>query len=362
MCRPRRFADTISPVTNVRTGSRQEWLWLAGSFVAIAALVILYAHVLFLTNHTIVALSLLLIVFTVAMNSTVRVAIAASVSASISFNFFFLPPTGTLAIADPQNWFALFTLLVVSVVVSRLSAEVRTRAQDALRSELLASLSHDLRTRLTAVTVAAANLDSSGLCENERQAQIDVIRTEVGRLNRLFENIVDLAKIEARGISPEPEWVQPGEIVQNVRHALGRQLADHPIAADADERAVVRVDPRLVSAALSHLVENAAQYSREGTPIEIRGWVEASELRLSVRDRGPGLAPGDLARVFDRFYRGQSGQNRFGSGMGLAITKGLVTAQRGRVWAENHAGGGAVFTLAIPVEARSLAREEGDEA
>src|SRR6185503_11885013 len=106
---------------------------------------------------------------------------------------------------------------------------------------------HDLRTRLTAVTVASANLDSPALSASERQIQIDVIRSEVGRLNRLFENIVDMAQIEAHGISPVPEWVQPGEIVHNVCHALGHQLMRHPLSVDADERAVVRVDPRLVS-------------------------------------------------------------------------------------------------------------------
>jgi two-component system sensor histidine kinase KdpD len=493
---------------------------LAASLGAVAGLVWLYVGWLGLRNPTIAALTFLLVVFVAAAQSTLRVAIATSCVAVTCFNYFFLPPYGTLTIADPQNWVALFTLLVASVLVSRLSAQVRARAQDALarrdelarlfdltrdilltsetqdpiaavarhaarrfgfsrvsiftahaagwvghhssdrraeiadavldgvlqrarktlefdaqqrtyagaeqvrtvdgdlvwlvplrfgtaaigllvlqdsaveagtrdaiagvlaiaierlqlleergeaeivrrgaelRSALLASLSHDLRTPLTAVTVASNNLHAGQLSEQEKHEQVDLIRAEVDRLNRLFANIVEMARIETHAITAELDWVQPSEIIETARQQVGPPLDRHPLLVSVDENVVVKIDPRLTSTAVSHLLENAAQYSPEGSPIEVRVRVEADELRIAVRDRGPGLASSDLDHVFDRFYRGSSGQQRFGTGMGLAITRGLVAAERGRVWAENHPAGGARFTLAIPVDMRALATTE----
>ena len=482
-----------------------------------------FTHLLDVNNPTIAALSFLLIVFAVAAGSTLRAAIATSLVATACLNYFFLPPTGTFTVADPQNWVALFTLLVASVLIGRLSSQVRSRAQEAiarrdelarlfdltrdilltteapdpiaavaghigrrfrlsrvsifrhrdgdwtehhadgrrleidepsldavlsgaqatlefdarerayagtsqartrdgalvwlvplrlgtstvgilavqdesieagtrdaiagivaiaierqqllderkeaelvrrsaeLRSALLASLSHDLRTPLTAVTVASNNLDAASLSEPERRDQVDIIRTEVARLNRLFENIVDMARIDTHAITAEPQWVQPAEIIETARHHVGRQLATHPVALDVDEALAVRVDPRLTSSAVAHLLENAAQYSKDGTPIEVRVWLESGEIRIAVRDHGGGIAAADLGRLFDRFYRGVSGQHRFGTGMGLAIARGLLGAQGGRVWAENHPDGGALFTVAVPADARPIVSVDEEE-
>jgi two-component system sensor histidine kinase KdpD len=259
---------------------------------------------------------------------------------------------------------AIAGVIVIAIERQRLleereEAEIVRRGAE-LRSALLASLSHDLRTPLTAVTVASNNLRDAQLSERQKREQVALIRTEVDRLNRLFANVVELARIETRAITAELDWVQPSEIVEAARQQVGPPLDRHPVVVIVDERVVVKIDPRLTSTALSHLLENAAQYSPEGSPIEVRVWPEGDELRIAVRDRGPGLAPTDLGQVFDRFYRGSSGQHRFGTGMGLAITRGLVAAERGRVWAENDPAGGARFTIGIPVETRALAT--ADEA
>jgi two-component system sensor histidine kinase KdpD len=112
---------------------------------------------------------------------------------------------------------------------------------------------------------------------------------------------------------------------------------------------VLRIDPRLTSTALAHLLENAAQYSPAGSAVDIVTSVDSGEARFEVRDRGRGIAPEERARLFDRFYRGlESVRHPFGSGLGLAITRGLLVAQGGRVWADNHPEGGAVFTIAVP--------------
>jgi two-component system sensor histidine kinase KdpD len=169
-----------------------------------------------------------------------------------------------------------------------------------------------------------------------------------------------MARIEANAVSAEPQWVPAAEIIRaassHVEHALGA----HPLVVTSDDDTVVRTDPRLVSASLAHLLENAAQYSPPDSPVDVAATVNQGELRFSVRDRGKGIPPAERDRVFDRLYRGIAGQSRFGTGMGLAIARGLMAAAGGRVWAESHPDGGAIFTLAVPAETRRSASVERD--
>jgi signal transduction histidine kinase len=125
---------------------------------------------------------------------------------------------------------------------------------------------------------------------------------------------------------------------------------------DAPSDAEVEVDPRLASAALAHLLENAAQYSARAAPITVKASAGAGGFEVSVIDNGPGLDPGELDHLFERFYRGRMArQSSFGTGMGLAITRGLLAAVGGRVWAENAPGAGARFTIVIPGATRAAA-------
>jgi two-component system sensor histidine kinase KdpD len=141
-------------------------------------------------------------------------------------------------------------------------------------------------------------------------------------------------------------------------------IADHYLDIDAGgEQTLVRLDPRLTSAALAHVVENAGQYSPRGSVITVAAALAAGELRFTVRDRGEGIAANDLDHLFERFYRAaRAREQRFGTGMGLAITRGLLAAEGGRVSAENHPDGGAVFTMAVPVETRSAGILEEERA
>jgi two-component system sensor histidine kinase KdpD len=124
------------------------------------------------------------------------------------------------------------------------------------------------------------------------------------------------------------------------------------VAVNGD--ALVRLDPRLTSAALAHLLENAAQYSPPGRPILVQARIEGEGLHVSVTDHGPGLDPGELDHLFERFYRGRSAKHAtYGTGMGLSITRGLLAAAGGRVWAENMPGAGARFTMLVPGRVRA---------
>jgi two-component system, OmpR family, sensor histidine kinase KdpD len=232
----------------------------------------------------------------------------------------------------------------------------RVRQGAELKTALLASLGHDLKTPLTAITVATGNLRAAGTSDELRRDQLDVIESEVARLNRLFQNIVDMARIESGAIDAQRERVHPADIVDAAIQQVQHALKDHPLELDVDTPGSVQVDPRLTSAALAHLLENAGQYAPAGTPITIRATLDEAGLTLSVRDHGPGIAPQDLEHLFEQFFRGAGAQHRsFGTGMGLAITRGLLAAEGGRAWAENHPDGGACFTLNIPTPVQQAA-------
>jgi two-component system sensor histidine kinase KdpD len=236
---------------------------------------------------------------------------------------------------------------------SRKAADIAKKSEE-LKSALLASLGHDLRTPLTAIRVAASNLQASWLVEADRREQTDIVLTEVERLTRLFEDILDMARIDAGAVATEPQWVLPSQIVDTARDNIGRALQQHRLEVRGESDVLVRIDPRLTTAALVQLLENAVRYSPDDSAIDLSTRVSDGELLITVRDRGPGVATQDLPRLFDRFYRGVVARGISGTGMGLSIARGLLAVEHGRVWAENCPDGGAQFTIAVPVESRAL--------
>jgi two-component system sensor histidine kinase KdpD len=227
------------------------------------------------------------------------------------------------------------------------------RQSEALKSALLASLGHDLRTPLTAIRVAASNLQASWPDERERREQSDLILTEVDRLTRLFQNILEMARIDAGAVTREMRWVSPSEIIEAARSRVEPALRGRAVEVSSDADRLVLLDPRLTAAALAQLLENASQYSPAGSPIDVRAQVAADGLTIAVRDCGPGIPDTDLPHVFERFYRGANVRDRrSGTGMGLAIAKGVLAVEQGTISAENCAGGGVCFTIAVPAEVR----------
>ncbi len=248
-----------------------------------------------------------------------------------------------------------------SIAIERVQFLAERDAADHIRQKadlaamLLASLSHDLRTPLTAIRVALENLRDD-LPADARRVQTRAAITELDRLTRLFQDILDMARIDAAAIRVDRQWVAAADVVDaavaHVRHAL----QGHALRVDADADMAVEVDPRLASVALSHLLENAALYSPADREILVDARVERDGLHVSVTDHGPGLDPGELDHLFERFYRGRAArQATFGTGMGLSITRGLLAAAGGRVWAENVPGAGAKFTVVIPGPVRAAA-------
>ncbi len=254
---------------------------------------------------------------------------------------------------------AIAGLVAIAVERDQFLAERKTadlvRQQADFTSTLLASLSHDLRTPLTAIQVAMTNLDDASLDPAARHEQIQLAQSELGRLSRLFRDILEMARIDSASLTPELEWVTGSDIIDAALANLQPVLAGRPLQIEAGQRRAAHVDPRLVSSALSHLIENAAQYSPPGTPIALNGSVDDEGLHLSVTDHGPGLDPTEVPRLFERFYRGRRDSARpAGTGMGLAITRGLLAVQSGRVWGENMPGGGARFSIIVPAPSRDV--------
>jgi two-component system, OmpR family, sensor histidine kinase KdpD len=234
----------------------------------------------------------------------------------------------------------------------RKSAEL-ARQSEELKSALLASLGHDLRTPLTAIRVAASNLQATWPSEQERREQSDIILAEVDQLTRLFQNILEMARIDAGAVTEDMRWVAASEIVDAARSRVEHTLRGRNVRISVESDRLARLDPRLTTAALSQLLENAAQYSAADLPIDVVATIDGSGLTLAVRDHGPGIPPADLPHVFERFYRGSNAKRRrSGTGMGLAIARGILAVERGMISAENCEDGGACFTMIVPAEVK----------
>jgi two-component system sensor histidine kinase KdpD len=238
--------------------------------------------------------------------------------------------------------------LVADVDRAKLAAEA-----DRLRSALLTSISHDLKTPLAAILGAAGTLRDylSSMTEEDRIDLLSTVVDESERLNRFIANLLDMTKIESGAMEPNYALHYPGDIAGSTLRRSAKILARHKtqMTMPAD-LPMVRVDPVLFEQVLFNLLDNAAKYAPEGSVIRIEGWADADNVIIQVSDEGPGIPPGDLDRVFDTFYRVRKGdQVRAGTGLGLSICRGFIEAMCGTITASNRQDrSGAVFTIRLP--------------
>ena len=235
---------------------------------------------------------------------------------------------------------------------------------DALRAALLSSVSHDLRTPLTSIKAAASSLLQEDVewDEEERRGFARAIEREADRLNRLVGNLLDMTRIEEGALKPEKEEYSLAALMYDVLGRLkplmeGRVVHTH---LPPDDLLLVDLDYLEIDQVLTNLLENAVRYTPAGSPIEMSAQREGGQVKISVADRGPGIPASDLERVFDKFYRVQKGQHQagypMGTGLGLAVCKGLVEAHGGRIWAQLREGGGLIVFVTLPA-----ASEKGEE-
>lgn len=220
---------------------------------------------------------------------------------------------------------------------------------ERLGKTLLNSVSHELRTPLAAITSAASSLRSGGELPPTVTRLTDEIQEAAARLNRLVRNLLDVARLEAGHVRPQLDWCDVADVCHVAAKATAPQFRDHPIQLNIPPNLpLVRADFVLLEQALVNLLANAATHTPAGTPVELSASVAGPDLLLQVADRGPGLAEAELGRVFDRFFRAAHARPG-GTGLGLSIVKGFTEACGGRAEAANRPGGGAVFTLRLPL-------------
>ena len=347
---------------------------------ATAVLRLLGIHI----NHTTVALTFLLIILFIATAWGPRPAIVASFLGAICFNFFFLPPVGTFNIADPENWIALIAFLVTGVTAGQLSSRAKQRADEAnrsrkeierlylelqrsfdeasqakalkqserLKSALLDAVTHDLRTPLTSIKASVTTLlddertqaigkTPARLSQIAREEMLEVIDEESDRLDKFIEDLMVLARIEAGEMQLRREWGSVEEIVAAALKRAEPLTRDHQIDLQfKGELPSVRVDERAMAEVVFVLLENAAKYSPAGKIIRVVAEPAADEMiQLTISDQGPGIPRELRERVFDKFFRatrdGELAGKAAGTGMGLAIAKGIVEAHGGKIWIED---------------------------
>ncbi|WP_418595519.1 ATP-binding protein [Ponticoccus sp. (in: a-proteobacteria)] len=222
------------------------------------------------------------------------------------------------------------------------------RQRDSLRAALLASLSHDLRTPLTAVTAAAEALSSSG----EDAELVETVRSEARRLNRFLSDLLDLTRIEEGAVTPDLQPIDLTDAITSAIADLAALLEGRKVQTSIDPNLpLVRADAVLLHHAILNLINNAVKYSPEEEPIEVVARMGRRGPVIDVLDRGPGIPQGSEQRIFDRFARGETSDRTGGSGLGLAIVKGFSQAMGFSVEAARRQRGGSRFTIRIPPEA-----------
>lgn len=312
-----------------------------------------------------------------------RLGLLASVVSAVAFNYFQLPPLHRLTIADEENWIALIAFVIVAAISSTVAglaraqaleaerrreqadralaelaalAEERDRMQaemveaealrrsDELKTALLRSISHDLRTPLTSIIASGAALGSSTTTSDERQELSAAVVSEGGRLSRLVENLLDMSRLEAGKAQPHSEPVDLAEVLDAARAAIGQPEVVR-LAIDR-ELPLVDADATQLERAFANLLENAVRHGG-GRPVLVKSMLLAGKITLRVVDQGPGIPESEWRQIFEPFQHGEGGSGG-GAGLGLAIAKGFVEANGGEITVDSVVGQGSSFVVSMP--------------
>lgn len=232
------------------------------------------------------------------------------------------------------------------------------RQADELKTALMTSISHDLKTPLAGIKASVTSLLDSSVSwsDEDRQEFLAAIESQSDRLDRVISDILNLTRIEQGTVAPFMESVSARELLHEARERTENTTRGRDVIIDAPDTLDVRVDEALIVQALVNLIENAAKYSRPFGTIRLVASQCDETVELAVEDSGPGVSPQDLPHIFDRFYRGSSRNQRTnGSGLGLAVVRGFVRLCGGEAFAES-ASEGTRFVIRLPAAARSEAK------
>jgi K+-sensing histidine kinase KdpD len=293
-------------------------------------------------------------------------ALVAASSAVAAFDFCFVPPRYTMNIANTEHAVTFAVMFVTGLAIAELTerlrrqqtlarqADLRARSEE-LRSSLLSSVSHDLRTPLSVITAAASSARDSAVPAAARQELLATIVDEARRLERMLGNLLQLTRMET-GVVPAREWVPIDELIGGALTRVERLVGDRAVKIEAPADVAVPVDPVLFEQAMINLIENAVRHG--APPITIRASRAGEKVTIEVCDRGPGLRAGDEERVFEKFFRASQAP---GAGLGLAVVRAIVRAHGGDVHATTGSDGGARFVVEVPAAAAPPAAPEPAE-
>jgi len=285
----------------------------------------------------------------------------------------FLPLTGSqktlgalaLRVAEPRDLLEPDQRRVLEACANQLAlalerdqlaieaAEAKIQAEaEQVRSTLLSSVSHDLKTPLAAIAGASSSLlEARSLDDDTRRQLLETVSDEAGRLNRLLENILQMSKLDAGAVKPNLQWHVIDEIIGSALQRTHHALAHHTVEVRiAPQLPLVWIDGLLMEQLLVNLLENAARYTPPRTRVMVAAAIDGKLLRLSVADSGPGLPVGSEERIFDKFYQAAAtADSARGSGLGLAICRAIAKVHVGTIVASNRPTGGAEFVVRLPL-------------
>lgn len=337
------------------------YAWAAGATIACTFVGLAMYPRFDLVN---VAMVYLLAVVIIALRFPRGPAITASVLSVVAFDFLFVPPRGTLTIDDVQYLLTFAIMLAVALVISRLVESIRRQAAtqaaleieaetERIRSTLLASISHDLRTPLAVIAGASSSLveSSERLSAAERHALAESVFDQAREMSEHVAKVLQMTRLDMGAIKVERDWVSLSEIVGTVLARLHQRLAAHRVIVELpDDLPLVRVDATLIEQAIGNLLENCAKHTPPGTVVRVRAQRRGAEIVVTVEDYGGGLSDRDAERVFAKFHRGSVEGSGTGVGLGLAICRAIVRLHGGQTWAEGVPAGGTAFRFTLPLE------------
>jgi two-component system sensor histidine kinase KdpD len=328
-----------------------------------------------LTGYAAISLIYLLGVLLAGMMLSRGPVLLVATLSALSWNFLFIPPRFTFHIAKVEDALTFVTFFIIAVTVGGLTAQLKAREHlaaqvqlaknsERLRKTLLDCVSHELKTPLSAIGAASQEVlrlsEEGGSAAMLKQLATE-IRDGSHRLNRVVNNLLDMNRLESGVIQPSREWCDVRELLQSAIESERESLHTREVRLDVPENTpLALIDHLLMEQAVAKLLANAGSYTSSALPIEVDGECKSDRLLISVSDRGPGLPAHSSERMFEKFFRGD-GRKAGGLGLGLAIARGFVEAHGGQLTAENRDGGGARFTIDVPVRLTDASALEASE-
>ncbi len=350
-------------------GRHSDYAWAVGS-VAVASIIALgLQHILPIGNLSLVFLTSVL---WVAARTGMRPALFTAILSFLTYNFLFTEPRFTLHMTDSDELLTVMFFLIIAVIGGNLAGRQRDQVRmlraandqadasrvaeetERLRSALLSSISHDLRTPLSSMIGSASTLKSMSnrLSDDDRESLLDSVLDEGERLDRYIRNLLDMTKLGNGTLKIERDWIALTDILSSALRRTRNLMTKVRIERDvADDLPLLFVHPALIEQALVNVLENAAKFAPDGSTLSIRALSVGGELVIAISDEGPGIPEDQRDQVFDRFFTGGEGdRGPYGSGLGLAICHGMIAAHGGRLRAlpgpDNR---GTTIEVALPL-------------